>query len=216
VSEQPSSNPAIGLHVPGQGWVPVPDPTKLTTEQLRRELDIMAAELRRESEANRALLMGDILHLRELHAERFDAIDMRFHERDVRFDQEKDARKEAIAAALLAQKELIDQQTVSNALATGKSEAGFTKQIDQIGLLLDGMEKSITERITELKERIDRGEGSSSGSDSAVVSRRENDVLQQMERSSAGQQIRSTAAIGVALLSVVVTIVLALIVIAHK
>jgi len=271
----------IAGSTPGGGWVPVPDPTKLTTEQLRRELDNATEEIRREIESVRLLLStrleaevravkaefsevkgllgvvgpsrdaavdalqsliearlnaleaklrltfeevrtiptetrAEIAHLRELHEEKFRGIELQFAERDTRGDQEKKASKEALDAALLAQKESVAQQNDANTTAATKSETSFTKQIDQIGTLIATLEKSLTDRITELKERIDRGEGSNSGSSNAVIDRRENDVLQQMERSSTAQQLRASIAIGVALLSVVVTIVLAVIVISHK
>ncbi len=109
---------------PGQSageWRPVPDPTKLTTDQLRREL---AA-------------------LREIIETRLDGMDraigLQFTERDVR-------------------------------TAAAKAEASFTKQIDQIGAIIQTQEKAMDGRITELKERIDRGEDSSAG---AAVSRTE-------------------------------------------
>lgn len=102
-------------------------------------------------------------HLRGLHEERFDAIQQQFNERDVRGEQEKKASKEALDAALLAQKESVSQQNDANTTAATKSETSFTKQIDQIGTLIATLEKSLTDRITELKERIDRGEGAGSG-----------------------------------------------------
>lgn len=101
--------------------------------------------------------------LRELHEERFAAIQQQFDERDVRGEQEKKASKEALDAALLAQKESVSQQNDANTTAATKSETSFTKQIDQIGTLIATLEKSLTDRITELKERIDRGEGTVTG-----------------------------------------------------
>ena len=57
----------------------------------------------------------------------------------------------------------MSQQNEANTVAATKSETSFTKQIDQIGTLIATLEKSLTDRITELKERIDRGEGGTSG-----------------------------------------------------
>ena len=73
------------------------------------------------------------------------------------------AQAQALAAALQAAKELVGAQGEASAAAAVKSETSFTKQIDQIGTLIATLEKSLTDRITELKERIDRGEGTSSG-----------------------------------------------------
>ncbi len=206
------------------GWRPVPDPTTLTTEQLRRELAILreiietrldamdratqlaavrVTGISEEIEQVRARLrtetVADILQLRELlearfdgmdrairlhaetidrvpaerdmairhladlHAEKFESIALQFTERDVRAEQATEGAKQALDAALLAQKELVAQQNEANSAAAAKAEASFTKQIDQIGTIIETLEKALDGRITELKERIDRGEGSTAG-----------------------------------------------------
>ncbi len=173
-------------------WMPVPDPTRLTTEQLRREvatlreiietrLDGMdratevansqAAVLRAQIEQIRGRLRDEtateVGQLRELLEARLDgtdrAIALQFAERDVRSEQAAMGSRQALEAALLAQKELVTQQNDANSIAAAKAEASFTKQIDQIGTIIQTMEKATDARITELKERIDRGEGSSAG-----------------------------------------------------
>jgi len=183
-----------------KGWVPIPDPTTLTTQivnQSKTDLRREAASLRELIEARLHALEGvvgavgstiermpnaaahealqqqithlgvaikeQIGNLQALHEERFAAIQQQFDERDVRGEQEKKASKEALDAALLAQKESVSQQNDANTTAATKSETSFTKQIDQIGTLIATLEKSLTDRITELKERIDRGEGVDSG-----------------------------------------------------
>jgi hypothetical protein len=102
--------------------------------------------------------------LRQLHEERFNAIQQQFNERDTRGDQEKKASKEALDAALLAQKESVAQQNDANTTAATKTETNFTKQIDLVGTQITALDKSLTDRISELKERIDRGEGNNAGS----------------------------------------------------
>jgi chaperonin cofactor prefoldin len=118
-------------------------------------------------ETDAVKLRGEITtavgNLERLHEERFTAIAQQFTERDVRSDQDKRSSKEALDAALLAQKESVSQQNDANTVAATKSETSFTKQIDQIGTLISTLEKSLTDRITELKERIDRGEGGATG-----------------------------------------------------
>ena len=144
---------------------------------LSQRIDGMATELHLlgvtltdqpgERDALRERLQSDIAsavaNLQHLHEERFSAIQQQFTERDVRGEQEKKASKEALDAALLAQKESVSQQNDANTTAATKSETSFTKQIDQIAVLIATLEKALTDRITELKERIDRGEGSTSG-----------------------------------------------------
>jgi hypothetical protein len=103
-----------------------------------------------------------IKHLEELHDEKFGSIAVQFAERDVRSEQASEGAKQALDAALLAQKELVAQQNEANS-AAAKAEASFMKQIDQIGTIIQTLERALDARITELKERIDRREGSTAG-----------------------------------------------------
>jgi len=181
---------------PAGEWRPIPDPTKLTTEQLRREVatlreiletrldgmdraTALATELasvhvtgvRKEIEQIRGRLREEaatqVEQLRELLETRLDgmgrAIALQFTERDVRADQAAETAPQALGSAMSAQKELVEQQNDANSAATAKAEASFTKQIDQIGMIIQTMEKATDARITELKERIDRGEGLTTG-----------------------------------------------------
>jgi len=152
---------------------PVPDPTVLTTAQLLRELGALRELLETRLDAmdlatsllsetvNRTptVIQTEIAHLRELDAEKFAGITLQFAERDVRTEQAAKAGKEALDAALLSAKELVAQQNEANRGEAAKTEQNFTKQID-----------AQAARIDELKERIDRGEGSTQGS---AVSRTE-------------------------------------------
>jgi hypothetical protein len=216
--------PPWGAGPPAGGWQPVPEPTRLTTEQLRRELATLreiietrlhgmdratevastqsavnrekientrdrlhqetttqVGQLRELLEArfdgmDRAIrLHAEIIdrvpaerdmairHLADLHDEKFTSIALQFTERDVRSEQATEGAKQALDAALLAQKELVAQQNEANSAAAAKAEASFTKQIDQIGTIIQTLERALDARITELKERIDRREGSTAG-----------------------------------------------------
>lgn len=215
------------------GWVPVPDPTTLTTQivnqaksdlrrestalrellearvsalegvtgalgisvdkipdemnfrrtQVTMEFDRRVDILRNSDESLRAEIVEQVVHLQNLHEERFTAIQQQFNERDVRGEQEKKASKKALDAALLAQKESVSQQNDANTTAATKSETSFTKQIDQIGTLIATLEKSLTDRITELKERIDRGEGAGAGT---LAERTEIRAVQTQQRLTMG------------------------------
>jgi hypothetical protein len=168
-------------------------------EQVTKILDRVVSSGPEERDALRERLQTDISvavdNLKHLHEERFSAIKQQFTERDVRSEQEKKAAKEALDAALLAQKESVSQQNDANTTAATKSETSFTKQIDQIATLIATLEKALTDRITELKERIDRGEGQGQG---AATSRTE-------QRLDMGQVIAVIAVI-VAVLTVVLYI----------
>ncbi len=123
--------------------VPIPDPTVLTTQQLLREIA-----------TSREIVETSIKGLRELHEERFASISNQFIERDVRTEQASRDSKVAVDAALKAAKEAVEEQNKSNALAIAKSEAGFTKQIDQIGILVSTTQKGNDERFEDIKGRL--------------------------------------------------------------
>jgi hypothetical protein len=191
-AEEPQQRASYSGTGPPPAWTPVPDPTKLTTDQLRRELATLreiietrldgmdrATELassqavaaREQIEQLRDRLREEtateVGQLRELLEARLDGMDraiaLQFAERDVRSEQATEGSKQALNAALLAQKELAAQQNDASSAAAAKAEASFTKQIDQIGTIIQTTEKATDARITELKERIDRGEGSTTG-----------------------------------------------------
>jgi len=172
---------------------PNPDPTlrtneavKAATEQQRRELQSMreiiearldaidtATTLRLQGyDAQPASIERAVNHLAQLNNEKFSSIEQRFHERDIRLGETATASKRAIDAALLAAKELVGQQNTANVEAAAKAERAFTKQIDQTSVLISTLEKGLTDRILELKERMDRGEGSMQGTSATQVQHR--------------------------------------------
>ncbi len=161
-----------------------PDPSSLTTEafarateQWRRELAAAVETINTRFDAmdEASALKLDLIreirpqteklieHLRALHEVKFAAIDQRFVERDTRTDQAALASKQALDAALQAAKELVQQQNDAASAAAAVMIANFTKLIDQLGIRLESLQKSYDDRLTEIKERIDRGEGSHQG-----------------------------------------------------
>ena len=184
---------------PGQqrDWRPVPDPTSLTTEQLRRELsalrEILTARLDGMDTATELLsatvnrtptvIQIEIAHLRELMneklsslggqaEEKFESISLQFSERDVRTGQAATASAQALAAALQAAKEAVFEQAQAAAKAADKTELSFTKQIDLLLAQIKALGDTFGDRLAELKERIDRGEGSTSGASEYRAERR--------------------------------------------
>lgn len=173
--------------------VPVPDPSLLTTQQLREGLEglekLIGVRLTAMDEATHLrmdMLLTvpneidkQIIHMREvtqqrfnLDEEKFRGVEKQFTERDVRTEQASTGADQALNAALQAAKELVGAQGEASAAAAVKSETSFTKQIDQIGTIIQTLEKALDARITELKERIDRGEGSQNGTQQTVNNRR--------------------------------------------
>jgi O6-methylguanine-DNA--protein-cysteine methyltransferase len=127
-----------------------------------RGVDIMAA-----SESLRHFLEERISKLDAVSDQQFSRIAIQFEERDKRTEQLNQAQKEAasalslasataIAAALQAQKEAAGAQNDSNAASITKSEAGFTKQIDQITTLVQQIQKGNDDKVADLKGEISR------------------------------------------------------------
>jgi hypothetical protein len=155
-----------------QQSIPVPDPTVLTTQaidarvtQLQRLLEARLDGYDRatkllEDNVNRVptLLDREIAQTSALSAEKFGSIDQRFRERDVRTDQDKAASTTAVNAALSAQKEAAQAQQIFSEAAINKSEAGFTKEIDGLKVLMGTNKDSINIQISDLTGRLNRSE----------------------------------------------------------
>lgn len=98
------------------GSVPVPDPTKLTTDAVN------AAKADIEK-----LFDTKMEGFRELVTEKFQG------------------RDTALAAALKAAQELVKQQNDSNTLAIDKSADAFSKQIDSLNAKIDDLKERISD-----------------------------------------------------------------------
>jgi hypothetical protein len=133
--------------------------------QVQLSLDRMSLEFRgtltkaeerlQQDFAERDKIINEkVEHLRSLHDEKFDSIATQFRERDTRTEQTSKDSKVAVDAALQAAKEAVGEQNKSNALSISKSEAAFTKQIDQIGTLITTTAKNVDDKIDDLKARI--------------------------------------------------------------
>jgi hypothetical protein len=184
----------------GDSNIPIPDPTRLTTQLVdrtiaafREVLDVRFAELSRaiaavagqvnklpaDAEAKaiqlradvdrqvlalRELIMSQVEGVRGVSDEKFQALDARLVERDARAGQAARETRISTDAALAAAKEAVSEQNRANAQAIAKSELSTQKQIDAMTLLMANSNKSIEDKIADLKTRLDRGEGRSTGS----------------------------------------------------
>ncbi len=166
---------------PTQIMRPDPDPTVLTTENLRREIGNLKERIDIRLESNdkaiqlvqvatdsavlnlHRLITANIETLDKVTLQRFESIATQFSERDKRTEQLSLADKTAIAAALQAQKEAAGAQAESNAVSVLKQEAAFTKLLDQTQALFQTSMSALTTQINDMKSRIDTGEGQSKG-----------------------------------------------------
>lgn len=149
----------------------MPDPTKLTTDQLRQEVkglrELLEARLDGMDGAVkslRELVFADIDKLSAVSSERFTRIDTQFIERDKRTDQLSLADKTAVAAALQAAKEAVGAQNTSNSIAIAKSESSTVESIKQLQTLFNSAIDGLNDKVNDVKSRLDRGEGGNSAS----------------------------------------------------
>lgn len=162
--------------------VPVPDPTSLTTDQLRRETLALRELLEARLSQHDALFKNiettfdnhyrdrreQIGHLQRLQDEKFHSIENQFTERDARYENRYRDNKEAILTAMAAAKDVINEHNLSSSLATTKAETSTLKQIEQIGLILKATTDGLNSKIDDIKDRLNQLEGKRSGS-SAII-----------------------------------------------
>ena len=174
-----------------QNGVSKPDPSVLTTENLRREIDGLhtliearlselgshSVRLQALVDAIPAMIERQIKDLENLQAEKFTAVSQQFRERDERMLQTQIAQKEFAAAqavaaqiantvALSAQKEASAAQSTFFASTMAERQGATTKQIDNIVLLLASDAKASDDKISAITQRLDRSDGISSGNTS--------------------------------------------------
>ena len=152
---------------------PDPDPTSRTVdllnqsvEEIRRDIGVRTTIREREHATLQELIETKIKGIEDISEEKFAGITLQFKERDTRTVQAAETSQKALDAALLAAAALVNQQNEANATAATVQTLSFTKQIDQIIVLTERSQKAFDDRLAELKERIDRGDGNTSGSKS--------------------------------------------------
>jgi len=169
----PDLEPTQPLRQTNGGSRPVPDPTELTDRAIARleksltswfegQLAIRDERLRGIDEATKLRLDAvgqtadafseQVDRLREVHDEKFHSVQVQFVERDTRQEREAKDNKIAVDAAFAAQKEAAAKQDEANAKAIDKSEIA-TKELL----------RTLDDRISDIKGRLDRGEGRTSG-----------------------------------------------------
>jgi hypothetical protein len=119
-------------------------------------------------------IQTEISHVRQLMDEQFKSVTLQFIERDVRTGQAATASAQALAAALQAAKEAVFEQAQAAAKASDKTELSTSKQIDLIQTQIKALGDTFGDRLSELKERIDRGEGSDAGASGSRTEQRLN------------------------------------------
>lgn len=176
---------------------PVPDPTRLTTDQLRQAIgslrEIIEARLNAGDTATHLLqeitdriparIDEKIAALREFHEEKFNSIQLQFKERDTRVAESAQQTKVAVDAALAAAEKAAGKRDEENARSQSKSEAAILKQIDALSILLTASSKGLDDKITDAKDRLTRLEGRTEGTAASLQVQR---GVTQTEQGSSG------------------------------
>lgn len=91
--------------------------------------------------------------------EKFTGCAQRINDLKVQLEAAMSANERTVSKALDSAKELVQQQNTSNVAATGKSEHAFSELIAKQGDLIRSETKALSERITDMKEVVDRVRG---------------------------------------------------------
>jgi len=126
------------------------DPTHLTNQMVMREVTILDNKMDNAIETRRQ----DDLAMTKLFIEKFDFIDTRFDltERQ-RIEQKKDT-KDAVDAALIAQKEAVKEQTIASGLSIAKSETATEKRLEQLTVTMNTAFTSQQQSVSEMKDNF--------------------------------------------------------------
>jgi hypothetical protein len=128
------------------------DGMDMATELLAVNVRAVPTDIDKAARALREILQGEIKNVQDVAIEKFLAIDGTFSSNAL-----------ALTAALAAQKEAAAEQNKSNTLAITKSEVATKEKIDSNALQTATSLKSLADRLDDLKERVDRGEGQEHG-----------------------------------------------------
>jgi hypothetical protein len=152
------------------GAPPRIDPTSVTKEaidaakaDLRREMEVIVRERDSAVAALRVEVMSEIRRVNDVTDQKFDAVKQQFEERDTRTEQAAQESRISLDAALAAAKEAVGEQNKSNALSIAKSEGATQKQIDALVELFNTRTGALDNRVSDIKSRLDSGEGGQTG-----------------------------------------------------
>jgi hypothetical protein len=144
---------------------------KLPADAVTR-CDELRADINRQMLALRELIMSQIENVRSVSADKFDSVNGRFRERDAQLEQAAREGRISLDSALAAAKDAVSEHNKSNERAIEKAEMATQKQIEAMLQLMTTSNRSLEERIGDLKTRLDRGEGQDTASTQARSERR--------------------------------------------
>lgn len=101
--------------------------------------------------------------LKQYHGERFTGVDDQFSELRAAIEKSERVTKVAVDAALEAAGKANAAQAETFLVSSNKTETNFTKQIDQLAVLIQANTKALDDKIIDAKERITRIEAAGIG-----------------------------------------------------
>jgi len=160
----------------GEDWVPRPDPTRLTTEALMREIAALKELVGASIAGVKELHTYDVAGLRDSIRERFTRFEEELERSDAlrnekfrsietqlkmmeryRLENKEDTRA-AVDAALSAAEKAVREQNLANDRSITKSETAVTEQLKQLNLTfstaIDGIRRelsALTTKVTSLE-----------------------------------------------------------------
>ena len=144
---------------------PNPDPTERTEAQLHRQVNGLHEKLSlplmrcgnlifERIDGKVGTLVATLDGNRNSTNSKLEGVEKQFLELDVRTERNAALAKEAVAAALQAQKESVGAQNNAIAQSNEKMETSFTKQIDQQAASIKALEKTGDDKVDDLKDRM--------------------------------------------------------------
>jgi hypothetical protein len=104
--------------------------------------------------------------------EQFNSVDKQFAERDTRSEREARDNKLAVDAAFAAQEKQAVAQNEANTTAINKSELATTETINKLAELFKSDSKALSDKIDDLKQRVQALESGRNGATEGRVERR--------------------------------------------
>lgn len=141
-------------------WFPPPgDPTDRTLETVHREITGVTEKF--------DLIIGA---LDQNTGEKFASVAKQFELIERQRAEQKVDTKQAVDAALTAQKEAVKEQTTASERAIAKSETATAKQIDQMTITNATAISGVISTLNDIKERVTKVEALRQGSAGLLTS----------------------------------------------
>jgi hypothetical protein len=126
-----------------EGNRPIPDPTELTTDALRREIG-----------AVKELLRSEVTGMVNVVNEKFVGVTQRLDMAESWRQEQKTDTRAALTDALSAAKELGAVHAAASEKAINKSEETTVKQLENLAAMVRALEKSLDEKIAALTATV--------------------------------------------------------------